>query len=307
MSSFFKPPSNSILKSPLGIAIAIAMEKTGTMKLKKFDLSSITDEATICLCAKRHSGKSFLIRDIMHKKRKIPCGMVLAPTDKMTEFYEKFIPSTFVHYEYSSALLSNLFMRQKDIIMRNNDRKSRRKKPIDTRAFLIMDDCLSSKAEWGKDPNIPEIFFNGRHMHILFFFSMQFPLGLSPALRGNFDYVFLLAEDFLSNQRRIYEHYAGMFPSFVMFRKVFMEVTSNYGCLVINNRVKSNNLLDKVFWYRADNPGSFTVGGERYIKYHQRHYNKDWFRKRKIFNVNDYVKQSRGMEVNVELEEEEED
>ena len=86
-----------------------------------------------------------------------------------------------------------------------------------------------------------------------------------------------------------------------------MEATSNYGCLVINNRVKSNNLLDKVFWYRADNPGTFTVGGERYIRYHKRNFNKDWYKKRKIFNVNDYVKKTRGLEVNVELEDEEEE
>jgi hypothetical protein len=283
------------------------MDQKGTLKLKKFDLNSITDEATICLCAKRHSGKSYLIRDIMNKKRNIPCGMVLAPTDKMTEFYEKFIPSTFVHYEYSSDLLTNLFIRQKDIIMRNNERIKKRKKQIDPRAFLIMDDCLSSKGEWGKDPNIPEIFFNGRHMKILFFFSMQFPLGLKPEYRANFDFVFLLAEDFLSNQRRIYEHYAGMFPNFLMFRKVFMEATNNYGCLVINNRAKTNNLLDKVFWYRAENPGPFTVGGPRYIKYHQRNFNKEWYKKKTSFNVNDYVKKTTGMDVNVELAEEEEE
>jgi len=247
-----------------------------SVSLRKFDLASLTSEATLCFCSKRHSGKSFLIREIMHHFRSIPCGIVLAPTDKATDFYASFIPSSFVHYDYRPELLSSFFHRQEYIIEKNKKRTASGKAPLDDRAFLIMDDCLSSKGEWGKDPNVAKMFFEGRHYKALFIFAMQFPLALKPEFRSNFDFVFLLGEDFISNQKRLYEHYAGMFPTFELFRKVFTEATDNYGCLVINNRVKSKNIEDKVFWYRARDPGPFIVGNAKFRLFHQRRFNPDW-------------------------------
>ena len=106
-------------------------------------------------------------------------------------------------------------------------KKSREKKMIgkfiDPRAIVVMDDCLASKGTWAKDPLVSELLFNGRHRHITYILTMQYPLGITPELRSNFDYVFLLAEDVTSNLKRIYEHYAGMFPDFNSFRQVFRE------------------------------------------------------------------------------------
>lgn len=267
-----------------------------SIKLSKFDITSIPDDATICICAKRNSGKSWLIRDIMYRKKDFPAGMVLAPTDRMTEFYTSFIPSTFVHYEFRSELLTNLFLRQS--VVSEKIKEGRR---VDPRAFLIMDDCLSSKGTWAKDPNIAEIFYNGRHRNIMFLLTMQFPLGILPELRGNFDYIFLLREDIISNQKRLYDHYAGMFPSFEVFRRVFDEVTDDFGCMVINNLSRSKELQDKVYWYKAVDPGQFTVGGNSFRRYHNKHYDPDWRKKKAPFNVADYLKKKNGVTVDVEL------
>lgn len=274
-----------------------------SIKLHKFDLTSIPDDATICMCAKRNSGKSWLIRDLLYTKKDFPAGMVLAPTDRMTEFYTKFVPSIFVHYEYKSELLSNLFMRQSIISEKNKERVAKGRSTVDSRAFLVMDDCLSSKGEWAKDQNISEMFFNGRHHKIMFILSMQFPLGIKPEFRANFDYIFLLNEDILSNQKRLYDHYAGMFPSFEVFRKVFTETTENFGCLVIDNKSRSKNIQDKVFWYRASNPPKFMVGDSRLMKYHHKYFDPEWSRRRIPFDVNEYLKKKKGLDVDVELEE----
>lgn len=273
-----------------------------SIKLRKFDLSSIPDDATICFSARRRSGKSYLIRDLMYYKKDFPAGMVLSPTDKMTEYYTQFVPSVFVHYDYRSEMLSNLFLRQTLLMEKNKRRVARGQKPVDDRVFLIMDDCLASKGEWAKDPNIAEIFFNGRHRKIFYIFTMQFPLGLKPELRANFDYVFLLNEDFLSNQKRLYEHYAGMFPSFDVFRSVFTEVTDNFGVMVIDNKSRSKNLTDKVFWYRAVDPGPFMVGGQKLRSYQNKRFDPEWNRRSKPFDVTAYLKKKKGFDVEVELE-----
>lgn len=81
---------------------------------------------------------------------------------------------------------------------------------------VILDDCLYDSS-WTKDKGIRSIFMNGRHHKILFLVTMQYPLGITPTLRSNVDYVFILRENIVSNRKRIYENYAGMFPSFDIF------------------------------------------------------------------------------------------
>lgn len=273
-----------------------------SIKLKKFDIASMPDGYTCALLAKRMSGKSFLIRELMYHKREYPAGVVIAPTDSMTHCYSKFVPNIFIHYEYKQEILTKLFLRQQALADENEERIKAGKKTIDSRAFVIMDDCLSSKGEWIKDPNIAEIFYNGRHRNITFLMSMQFPLGIKPEFRTNLDYIFLLAEDNYSNQKRLYEHYAGCFPSFELFRKVFIEVTENYGCLVIDNRSRSSDITKKCFWYRANDPGDFFVGGDKARKYNQKYYDPNWNKRRKPFDIQDYLKRKNKVHVDIELE-----
>jgi hypothetical protein len=64
--------------------------------------------------------------------------------------------------------------------------------------------------------------------------------------------VFILRENIVSNRKRIYDSYAGMFPSFEVFCQVMDQCTENFECLVIHNNAKSNKLEDQVFWYKAN-------------------------------------------------------
>ena len=268
---------------------------------KKFDLADIADHAAICMVSKRHSGKSFLVREILAYKKNINT-IVIAPTDKMSGFYDEFVPSSFIHYEYSGELLSKIFQRQMAIIEKSKDRVKRGKKPLDTRLFLIMDDCLASKSSWMKEQNILELLQNGRHYHITFILTMQYSLGIQPELRSNFDYVFLLGEDFISNQKRLFEHYAGMFPSFDIFKRVFIKITENYGAMVINNRRKSANITQKVFWYRAADPGKFKLGSKQYLRFHEKYYNPEWKKKNKVFDVDDYLNKKQKLNIDINLD-----
>ena len=46
----------------------------------------------------------------------------------------------------------------------------------------------------------------------------------SPNPRTNIDYVFILREPYITNRKRIYENYAGMFPTFESFVKLWTNV-----------------------------------------------------------------------------------
>ena len=100
---------------------------------------------------------------------------------------------------------------------------------------------------------------------------MQYSLGIPPEMRSNFDYIFLLAEDFTNNRKRLYEHYAGMFPDFASFNDAFSVLTEDYGCMVINNKIHTTDITEKVFWFKAKETPNFTTGSKRYKKHHKKH------------------------------------
>ena len=261
------------------------------IQIKKFNLTKMCDHATICLIAKRATGKSFLVKELMYHKRHIPTIIAISKTEKLNSFYSDFIPDTYIYSDFSSEILTRLFKRQSQIIEDNKvrDKESRRKK--DGSVMLIMDDCLSVKG-WTRDSNILELFYNGRHSLISFILTIQYAVGIPPDLRSNFDYIFLLAEDAISSRKRLYDHYAGMFPTFDIFQQVFNELTDNYGVMVIDNRIHSKNLTDKVFWYKAKKVPNFTVGCNKFKNFHKIQYDENWDRKIEIFDPINLVKKN---------------
>ena len=83
---------------------------------------------------------------------------------------------------------------------------------VDPRSFMILDDCMYDDS-WTHDKNIKYLFMNGRWLKVFFLITMQYPLGIQPALRTNVDYVFILREPYASNRNRIYDNYGSAFPS----------------------------------------------------------------------------------------------
>jgi hypothetical protein len=249
------------------------------LQIKRFNIQGMAPHCTIAMIAKRATGKSFLTREIMFQKRNIASAVAISRTEKLNSFYSEFIPDSYIYSEYSSDILSRIYDRQSHINEDNKERAKKGKRKKDDSLMLIMDDCMSSKGTWLKDPNILELFFNGRHHHISFILTMQYSVGIPPELRSNFDYIFLLAEDKIGNRKRLYEHYAGMFPTYDIFQQVFTDVTDNYGVMVIDNRIQSKNITDKIFWYKAKEVPPFKVGSNKFHKFHNASYDDNWDKK----------------------------
>ena len=79
-----------------------------------------------------------------------------------------------------------------------------------------------------------------------------------------------------------------VFPKFELFEKVFLQVTNNYGCLVINNRIKTSDLTKKVFWFKAKKISNFTIGIPEYLEFHNKRYDKHYQDKQQLFDVINY-------------------
>lgn len=238
------------------------------LELKKFDIAKITDDKVVVMIGKRNTGKSFLIRDLLYNHTDIPIATAISGTEAANHFYEDMIPKIFIHEEYKGEIIDNVVKRQKLILKKINKENgiggfgaSRSK--LDPRSLLILDDCLYDSS-WTKDTNVRALFMNGRHLKMFFIISMQYPLGIPPNLRTNIDFIFILRENIVANRKRIYDNYAGMFPTFEVFCQVMDQCTENYECLVIDNTTKSNKLEDTVFWYKADTHGDFKICLQQY-------------------------------------------
>jgi hypothetical protein len=240
------------------------------LNLAKFDMKSISfkpDESkgpVVVLIGRRDTGKSFLVRDLLYYHQNIPVGTVISGTEEGNGFYGKLVPKLFIHNEYNTAIIENILKRQRQLLKQvKKEQELYKRSTIDPRTFVILDDCLYD-ATWSRDKLMRLLFMNGRHWKVMLVITMQYPLGVPPTLRTNIDYVFILREPYIANRKRIYDNYAGMFPTFEAFCQVMDQCTENYECLVINNNAKSNKLQDQVFWYKADPHNDFRLGSKEF-------------------------------------------
>ena len=240
------------------------------LKMKKFNMKQIkfrpdkNEGPVIVLIGRRDTGKSFLVRDLLYYQKDIPIGTVISGTEAGNGFYGNHIPKLFIHDEYNSGIIENVLKRQLMVNKQiQKEKQAYGRSNVDPRTFVIMDDCLYDNS-WSKEKVMRSLFMNGRHWKIMLIITMQYPLGVPPNLRTNIDYVFILREPYLSNRKRIYENYAGMFPTFESFCQIMDQCTENYECLVINNNAKSNKLEDLIFWYKAESHPNFKLGAQEF-------------------------------------------
>jgi hypothetical protein len=241
-----------------------------SLDMKKFDMKNISfrpDEnkgPVVVLIGRRDTGKSFLVRDLLYHHQDIPIGTVISGTEAGNGFFAEHVPKLFIHDEYQSAIIENILKRQKTVLKQiKKEMEAYKRTNIDPRAFVILDDCLYDN-KWTKDKLMRLLFMNGRHWKIMLIITMQYPLGIPPNLRTNIDYVFILREPYIANRKRIWENYAGMFPTFESFCQVMDQCTENFECLVIDNNAKSNKLQDQIYWYKAQNHSNFKLGSKEF-------------------------------------------
>jgi hypothetical protein len=243
------------------------------INLRRFDMRKIPQDAVCVFIGRRRTGKSTLVRDLLFHHQDMPLGTVISGTEESNSFYGKMIPPLFIHGEYNPVILANYVKRQKMImakIMAEQEAGQTRSR-YDPRSFMILDDCMYDDS-WTHDKNIRYLFMNGRWLKVFFLITMQYPLGIQPALRTNVDFVFILREPYMSNRKRIFDNYCSVFPSFEFFCQIMDQCTQNYECLVIDNTSQSSKLEDCVFYYKAEiHNEPFRIGAPEFWAHSAQH------------------------------------
>ena len=128
------------------------------LELKKFNLTSITDDKVVVMIGKRNTGKSFLIKDLLYYNKNIPLGTVISGTESANHFFSEIVPKMFIHEEYTAQIIDNVVKRQHMVMKRiNKENDVYGQSHIDPRSFLILDDCLYDST-WTKDKNVRAVF-----------------------------------------------------------------------------------------------------------------------------------------------------
>ena len=223
--------------------------------LKEFNMNQVGSDKIIVIIGKRNTGKTVLVKDYLYHNRDIPFCTCISPTESLNSSFSDIIPHKFIFTEYNPKVVKAFYDRQykltKKIIKAQNGHGDPEYLKVDNRGLLLMDDCLADSKQWKNDDTIRKIFMNGRHAGITYILTMQHLLGITPELRENIDYIFILKQPKRLEQEKIWKHYAGMFPDFNMFSQIFNKVTEDRGIMVIDNTTTSAELEDQVYWYKA--------------------------------------------------------
>lgn len=261
------------------------------INLKAFDIDRIQPGALVVMIGRRFSGKSWAIRALMYMcyLRGMPYGAIFSGTEHVSPFFQDYFPSSFIYKDEdltdeklgsildSQEYWCNIWKRKIQdcscLHCRKNPYEFDKKRGhcIHNNMLLITDDMMSQEKLLKKSEKYKKLFVEGRHFNIMYLLCLNYSMGLTPTMRSNVDYVFLYQEEEMVNMKKLYENYAGIFPTFQMFKETLDQCTEDFGCLVIDKRSKSKILTERVFHYKAKDPGEFKFGNKDFWDAHYQH------------------------------------
>ena len=221
------------------------------VKLTRFDPSTMKPHRILMFVGRRGVGKSVALEDVMSRLT-VHYTMAMTPTEDSATMFRKHIPESSIFNTFNVAKIDAMVQMQRQMA----------RSPKLHNALLILDDCMYDRRAF-KHVSVRDIFMNGRHSHITLAVTSQYCLDLSPDLRGNCDYVFIFRDTVISNKQRLWKYFFGMFETYQDFSRVMDTCTEDFGCLVLDNTAKSNDIESCVFWWRANpSPPPFKLGSK---------------------------------------------
>ena len=114
---------------------------------------------------------------------------------------------------------------------------------------LILDDVADNKKIWNSK-EMRSLLFNGRHFYTLLMATTQYSKSISCDIRNMFDYVFIFKDNNRDNQKKNYEAFCKIIPSFELFIKI-MNSLPKWGVLVIINNIQPQTWQESLRWFKA--------------------------------------------------------
>lgn len=197
---------------------------------------------TITVCAKRNSGKSYLIKYLVDlEKNRFSKIFVICPTECINYFYQldNLVSSECVFDEYNEDWVNQLINRLTKI--NANKPKAERKNVL-----LILDDLVADN-NFHSSQSIKKLYARCRHFSCSVIMTTQYLNSIPPIIRLNSDYVLVGQLNRQSIQLLLDEYMSGNIER-DEFIDLYYRATQDYGFLVINNNsVKDNDDLNSIY------------------------------------------------------------
>jgi len=217
------------------------VSKQNTMALSKFSMETMCSYPSIGVIGCNPIGRSNMIIDLVNTRlNQYSDILVISPnTQYQSLFSTNNNNATIVQlYSYDRNAIMNYLTRAVHYLEQN----------MPFCGCLILDDCLTK--EIMRNDEVRQLMLNSRHYRLSLIIGTTSSGSLTcmpPEMRHNFDYVFYTPENF----KNVYNQYFSMFPSFKSFQencidRYYLDDASS--TIVIDNRVKSNEIQKKVFF-----------------------------------------------------------
>lgn len=188
----------------------------------------ITEPALLLFFAKRNSGKTTAIKDILIRNRlrgNFTSVIAVCPTD----FEKSYVTSSaadIVLSEYREIIIERLLDNCKRYIQTHG------KKP---KIALVLDDCLE-EVNWTSDKVIQSIATTGRHYGITLFIATQKPTSLPPIFRRNADYAIIFRQVSYDNIDMLTKEYSACTNKADFHQMITGPLTDSYGMIVVDDK-----------------------------------------------------------------------
>jgi hypothetical protein len=231
-------------------------------ELAEFDLNTLKMDSTIVAVGKRRTGKSWVFRNIMyHMRDKFPAGIVISQTDELNKFWRQYLPAKYIFKKYDPAILDAVFTRQKRII--NDPQLTEEEREAAVPFFVLLDDVISDSS-LRFDSNLMELFVAGRHYKLFVLITTQYAKSITPVLRGNTDFCFMMLTLQKMQRESLWEDY-GDFLTKDAFAQIMAAYTEDNEVLVVNNcPEEAVTPISMLSWFKAIDPGHFNIGSAKF-------------------------------------------
>lgn len=231
------PPILHFTRRPIiYTTLPIGRDAGRTLDIMQMSYNMILPGYTVIFTGRRRSGKTKVMRALCRHMRRWFPEVVCFTRTKASGEYSRFLPQSRIIQGFDTDLLIQL-----GNIQRTYKKRQSRGELPDTNynLLVILDDCLAERLQWSQELNA--IFFEGRHLNITLFVSIQDVKGCAPAATGNADYSFL----FPFGDERTFEAVRDKYLSFLDKYELkdlvtHPDIKKKYHILGVDNAHKSN-------------------------------------------------------------------
>jgi hypothetical protein len=238
-------------------------EPTPIPRLREFDPTQMKLDGTVIAIGKRRTGKSFLFRHILHALMDgFEAGICISQTDELNKYWRQYMPERYIFNKFSPEILLAVFARQKAIMndKRYDGKEEEREKKA--RFFIILDDVISDTSI-RYDPTIAELFVAGRHYKLFVLITTQYAKAITPTLRSNADYVFILNNKQEGQREALWRDFCD-FMTKEGFYTLMDAYTEDNHILVVDTSEPTAKPWEILHWFKASDPGKFSLGNAEY-------------------------------------------